>query len=254
MRVRKSIVLASTLVPPLLVSPLAMAQDGSDAWEGEGELGLLITKGNTEETNFNVRVAVKHEVEKWRNTAAVRSLYSKGEDPDTGEEETTAEKYQGEAETNYKFDERQFWFLRGAYEDDRFSAYDFQSSATTGYGQRVWQDGERSFLDLKAGAGYRYNKLEESDNGNDVEDGAVARFAGTFNYALSPNSLFIQELGTEVGIEDNNTISESLTAIQANVIGNLSMKVAYRVKHNSNAPADSESTDTETSLTVLYGF
>lgn len=249
MRVRNSIVWAT-----LMVSPLAMAQDPGDAWEGEGELGLLITKGNSEETNLNVRVALKHEIEKWRNKFAVRSLYSEGEDQDTGEQETTAEKYQGEAETNYKFDERQFWFLRGAYEDDRFSAYDFQSSATTGYGNRVWQNGERSFLDLKAGAGYRYNKLEEPEDGEDVEDGAVLRFAGEFNYALSPNALFIQELGTEVGVEDSNTITESVTALQADVIGNLSMKLSYRVKHNSNAPADSESTDTETSLALLYGF
>ncbi|WP_148863969.1 DUF481 domain-containing protein [Marinobacter fonticola] len=250
MRVRSSFVWAAALV-----TPLAMAQDAGDEWEGEGELGLLITQGNTEETNFNVRLAVKHEVETWRNTAMVRSLYSEGEDPDTGEEEATAEKYQAEAETNYKFDPTQFLFLRGAYENDRFAAYDFQSSSTAGYGNRVWEDGERSYLDLKAGAGYRFNKLEEpNDDGEDAEDGAVLRFAGAFHYALSPNAVFIQEVGSEVGLEDDNTITESLTAVQADIIGNLSMKVAYRLKHNSNAPSEAESTDTETSLTVLYGF
>lgn len=233
------------------ISPAVMAQeDPSDDWEGEAEVGLLITSGNSDETNLNTRLGLKHEIESWRNTLELRTLYSEAD------EETTSEKYLGEAETNYKFDERQFWFLRGAYEDDRFSGYQFQSSVTAGYGNRVWEVSEKTFLDLKAGAGYRYNKLyEPNDEGEKEEDGAVARFAGIFNYELSDNALFIQELSTEVGLQDDSsTISESLTAIKANLIGNLAMKLSYRVKHESKVPAGTANTDTETALSLLYGF
>lgn len=246
MRLKYSVFLLS-----VVVSPLAMAQDDtSDDWNGEAELGLLITSGNSDETNINTRIGLKHEIARWRNTLELRTLYAEAED------ETTSEKYLGEAETNYKFDERQFWFLRGAYEDDRFSGYQFQSSVTAGYGNRVWEVNKKTFLDLKAGAGYRYNKLyEPNDEGEREEDGAVARFAGIFNYELSENAVFIQELSTEVGLQDNSsTISESLTALKANLIGNLAMKLAYRVKHESQVPAGTSKTDTETSLSLLYGF
>ncbi|WP_100638429.1 DUF481 domain-containing protein [Marinobacter salexigens] len=235
-------------------APLAYGQGAKD-WQGEAELGVLITSGNTEETNINGRLGLVHEVDDWRNMADFSSNYSESENSDTGADQTTAEKYKAALETNYKFDERQYWFLRGAYEKDRFSGYDFESTASTGYGNRVWQRGERSFLDLSAGAGYRYNKLETvNSDGDDVEKEAIARLAAQFNYALSENALFHQRLSTEIGLDENNVISQSETAIKANIMGDLSMKAAYRVKHVSDAPAGVDSTDTETSLSLLYGF
>jgi putative salt-induced outer membrane protein YdiY len=105
------------------------------------------------------------------------------------------------------------------------------------------------------GGGYRYNKLKEDNaDGRDVEEEAIARLAGQFDYALSDTSLFRQKLSTEIGLDDNNTISQSETSLQSNIVGSLSMKAAFRVKHVSDAPAGSDKTDTETSLSLLYGF
>jgi len=236
-----------TAITAILLSPLAVAE--SKDWSGEAELGVLKTTGNTEETNTNGRLGLVHEVVEWRNIGDFRSVYSEAED------ETTAERYRADLETNYKFDENQYWFLRGGYEDDRFSGYDFQSSATTGYGHRLMNWGERSFLDLSAGLGYRFNKLEEPDeDGSRDEEEAIARLAAQFDFALSETSLFRQKLSSEIGLDENNVITESETSLQASVVGNLSLKVAYRVKHVSEAPPDSDDTDTETSLSLLYGF
>ncbi|SET17198.1 Putative salt-induced outer membrane protein YdiY [Marinobacter segnicrescens] len=231
-----------------LAMPLAATAQDSN-WEGEAELGLLVTTGNSEETNLKGRLGLVHETESWRNIGEFRSAYTEAED------ETTAERYRAEAETDYKFSENQFWFLRGFWENDRFSGYDFRSSATTGYGHRVWELGDDSFLDLSAGVGYRFNKLEEpDDDGNRDEDEAIARLAGQFDFALSDNALFRQKLASEIGLDENNVITESETSVQASVIGDLSLKLAYRVTHVSDAPPDSEDTDTETSLSLLYGF
>jgi len=239
---------ATLAVVTLVVSPMVMGEEVDD-WEGEGEVGILITSGNTEETNINGRLALIHEVAEWRNTGDFRSTYSETDDT------TTAEKYRAELQSDYKFEGSQYLFVRGAYEDDRFSGYDFRSSMTTGYGNRVWQRGERSFLDLSVGGGYRFNKLEEPDeDGNRDEDEAIARLAGQFDYALSENALFRQKLSTEIGLSENNTISESETSIQATVVGNLSMKAAYLVQHVSDEPAGSEDTDTQLSVSLLYGF
>ncbi|MAK49764.1 DUF481 domain-containing protein [Marinobacter sp.] len=235
-------------ITAVAIAPFASAQE-ADNWKGETELGVLITSGTTEETNIKGRLGLVHEVESWRNSGEFRTNYSETED------ETTTEKYLAELETNYKFDKNQYWFLRGSYEDDRFSGYDFESTVTTGYGNRVWTSGERSFLDLSVGGGYRYNRLEMVNaKGEDTEKEAIARLAGKFDYALTANSLFRQKLSTEIGLDDSNTVTESETSLQANVIGNLSMKAAFRVKHLSDPPVGSENTDTETSLSLLYGF
>ena len=233
-------------VVALTLPGIVLAQE---PWRGEAELGLLVTTGNSEETNLKARLGVVHETEAWRNIGELRSAYTEAED------ETTAERYRVEAETNYKFSENQFWFLRGGWENDRFSGYDYRTSATTGYGHRVWELGDKSFLDLSAGAGYRYNRLDEpDDDGNRKESEAIARLAAHLDFELSENALFRQKLSTEVGLDENNVITESETSVQASVIGNLSMKLAYHVTHVSDAPPDSVSTDTETSVSLLYGF
>ncbi|WP_339806451.1 DUF481 domain-containing protein [uncultured Marinobacter sp.] len=238
----------TAMIVALAASPALNAETRD--WKGEGELGLLITSGNSDETNLNARLGLVHEVEKWRNIGEFRSNVSESDDT------TTAERYRAALETNYKFTERQYWYLRGAYEDDRFSGYDFQSSVTTGYGNRVWESGTRSFLDLSIGAGYRFNKLDvpDPDTGSRDEDEAIARLAGQFDYALSESALFRQTVSSELGLDENNVITESETSLQATIVDNLSMKAAYRVKHVSDAPEGSRKTDTITSLSLLYGF
>ncbi|MDX5329440.1 DUF481 domain-containing protein [Marinobacter shengliensis] len=243
MGIRKPLVIAC-----MALAPMAQAQD-SENWKGEAELGLLKTSGNTEETKVNGRLGLQYETQTWRNTGEFSSRYTETED------QTTAEEYKAALEADYKFDDQQYWFVRGSYEDDRFSGYDFESTLTTGYGNRVWQAGDRSFLDLSVGGGYRYNKLKEDNaDGRDVEEEAIARLAGQFDYALSDTALFRQKLSTEIGLDDNNTISQSETSLQSNIVGSLSMKAAFRVKHVSDAPVGSDKTDTETSLSLLYGF
>lgn len=244
MLIRKPLAIAC-----LALAPLAQAQESGN-WEGEAELGVLLTSGNTEETKVNGRLGLIHDADVWRNSGDFKSKYTEADD------ETTAEEYAAALQSDYKFDDRQYWFVRGAWENDRFSGYDFESALTTGYGNRVWQSGERSYLDLSAGAGYRYNKLEEvdTDTGRDVEEEAIARLAGQFDYGLSATSLFRQKLSTEIGLDDNNTVTESETSLQSTIVNSLSMKVAFRVKHVSDAPEGSDDTDTETSLSLLYGF
>ncbi len=229
-------------------APLAQASE-DDKLSSEFELGVLMTSGNTEETNVDSRFAIAQESRRWRNTAELGARHTEAED------ETTAEQYRAEGETNYKFTERQYWFLRGAWEDDRFSGYAFESSITAGYGHRLWESGEKSFWSVSTGLGYRYNRFDEPDeNGEEAEDSVIARFATQLDYEISDRALFRQKLSTEVGLEENNTISQSETALQATVVGNLSMKTAFRVKHVSDPPEGKERTDTETALTLLYTF
>jgi len=227
------------------------AADESKAgnWQGEAELGVLITSGNTEETNIKSRLALKHEVEKWRNTGEFRSGYAEAEDV------TTSEKYRLELESDYKFADRQYWFVRAFYEDDRFSGFEYESSLTTGYGNRIWAEGDRSFLDLSAGAGYRFDRLDTPDqNGDRDRNETIARVAGQYDQALSATALFRQTLSVEQGLDNGATVTESETSVQANVLGSLSMKATYRVQHLSDPPAGADKTDTEISVSLLYGF
>ncbi|WKE65130.1 DUF481 domain-containing protein [Gallaecimonas kandeliae] len=238
----------------MLAAQAAYADDAAGAaekknWKGEAELGVLVTTGNSESTNVKGRLNVTQDLDKWRNNYQLESLYTKSDG------DTTAEKYRAAAQGDYKIDKKQFWFVRGSYDDDRFSGYDYQLSTSTGYGNRFWETDEGSFFEASGGLGYRYNRFNEADvNGDMSEQTAIARLAAKFEYKLSATSLFRQELNSEIGLSQSNAITESVTSLQANVMGNLAMKVSFRVKYSSNAPDDAKSTDTETSFTLLYGF
>ena len=53
---------------------------------------------------------------------------------------------------------------------------------------------------------------------------------------------------------DTNTKTRSESALLAKINGSLQMKIAYNVTNNSDVADDEESTDTETSLTLVYSF
>lgn len=232
----------------LFILMMSGAAAAESSWENEAELGLLMKSGNTDERKFNGRLSTLQDSEWWRNRAEARSLFSKSAGI------TSTEKYLANFESDYKFAPHQFVFLKGKYEDDRFSGFDFESSLVAGYGNRVWEEAE-AFLELRLGAGYRYNKLKvPNDQGAKEEEGGVLNAGGRFEYPLSESASFLQVLNVEYGVDDYNTITDSETAVQARLKGSLSLKAAYRVKNQSRPPQGDEKTDTETTLSLLYGF
>ena len=60
--------------------------------------------------------------------------------------------------------------------------------------------------------------------------------------------------GSEISTSGGNTVNESVSALQANIVDNLAMKLAYRVKYTSDVPSDTDTTDPETTASVLYSF
>ena len=245
------------LAASLVVSSFAFAdteymdtesEDASNI-SGSAELGFVSTSGNSDTNNLNGRLSLTQESIQWRTEYNLSALYS------SSDSETTAEKYTSAIQSNYKFDTEQFWFIRGTHEEDRFSGYRHRSSTSTGYGNRFWQKEDGSYLEASTGAGYREFAIDREMNPDGESDrGTFVRFAATYEYHLSDSSLFHQELNTEISTEGGNDVYESISAIQANIIDNLAMKLAYRVKYTSDVPENTETTDSETTASILYSF
>lgn len=69
---------------------------------------------------------------------------------------------------------------------------------------------------------------------------------------MSANAVFMQSISTEIG--SDSTISRSESALSSDIVGNLAMKLALNIKHQSEVPVGNEKTDTETSMTIVYKF
>src|SRR5690606_35431049 len=97
----------------------------------------------------------------------------------------------------------------------------------------------------------RASQLEPGED--DTEEAGILRVAGRFMYPLSAGARFDQRFSTESSIlGDNNFIAESESALVANLVSSLAMKLAVSVRYLKEPPSGKKSTDTETSVTLIY--
>lgn len=219
----------------------ASANQDDVRWHGEGAFGLTITSGNNETETLNTSLELNKDNKVWRHKLELTALNV------TNEESTTAERYTLGYKTDYKISEKAYFFSAFRYDDDRFSGFDFQSSLTAGYGRRVLE-GARSRLDVETGLGYRFAETVEGQ----TQDQPTGRLYGDYSYDVSDNAVFNQKLLVEPG--PDNTFTESTTAFRVGFAEKLALKVAFTARNNSSTPGGRKSTDTLTSVSVVYSF
>ncbi|WP_016955149.1 DUF481 domain-containing protein [Catenovulum agarivorans] len=238
------------VISAALTSGSAIAQAPA---EGEFELGIIVTSGNTETTSLKGKIAYKHELENWSNQYQLDALYKKDEigEGDEKVSQTTAQKYFLSGQGDYKLnDKNSALFIFASYEDDKFSGFEYQSTVAVGYSDQLFKT-DQSYLKYNVGPGYTFNKVD----GGEKDESAVLRLAAEYQYKFSDHAKFTQKLSTEAALESGkNTKTKSESAVSANLMGSLSMKAAYTVTHNSEVPDNKENTDTTTSITFVYLF
>jgi putative salt-induced outer membrane protein len=229
-------------VTVLAAAPLfVMAEEEAQGWTNEVELGLVATSGNTDTENLKLRADSLANMDKFKHNVHFDSLRA------SIDGETTAQRLYAFYQADYKLGEHRSTFGRIAYNDDQFSGFNYQADVTFGYAQRLFTT-ETMRLEGDVGIGMR---ISEFDSGAKDEE-PILRLAAKYVWDVSDNAQFQQKLSTEIG--SDSTISRSDSSIKANIRGNLSMKLALTVRHNSLVPIDRKNTDTETSVTLVYGF
>ncbi|WOH36188.1 DUF481 domain-containing protein [Thalassotalea fonticola] len=227
-----------------LSSTAAIAEEEVKIWSGDVDFGYTNLTGNTEETTTSGKVHVLRESAPWKYVAHFETLYSESND------EKSAERWGAFTRLEYNFTEKNYVFGRISYDEDKFSGYDSQSTATAGLGWNLIESEDMDW-DFETGVGYRSAKVEDPLVAEDEEE-TIVRLSTLFSWKFSPTASFVQLLSTEIGEE--NTISLSESALKVQVIGQLSLKLSYIVKHTEEVPVDTEDTDTETVVSVTYSF
>ena len=220
-------------------------------WTTSAELGAITTSGNTVGTSVTGKIDAKQELEHWSNQYIFSAFFKEDEKTGTDGEkftEKSAERYLISAKAAYKL-ENEFdkLFMFGSYTDDEFGAYTEYTTLAVGYGTR-WYNTEDKSLDVEIGPGYFSGKRSDGE----TESGLIARGAAAFKWTISESASFNQTLSVEYGDDNTRTIAES--ALLAKINGSLQMKAAFLVQNDSDVTAGKKSTDTQTSLTLVYSF
>ncbi len=224
---------------------------GADkVWTTSAELGAITTSGNTVGTSVTGKIDAKQELEQWSNQYILSAFFKEDEKTENGNKvtEKSAERYFVSAKAAYKLEEDfDKLFVFGSYTDDKFGAYLKYTTLAVGYGTRIYNAEDKS-LDVEIGPGYFTGERSTGE----TENGLIVRGAAAFNWAISESASFAQTLSVEYGDDNTRTIAES--ALLAKINGALQMKAAFLVQNDSEVPLGKKSTDTQTSLTLVYSF
>lgn len=223
----------------LLLGASAAAQAD---WSGKGEAGIVFARGNSETDTANIKLDMARELDRWKHGFGIAVLRA------SNNSITNAERYGAAWQSDFKINDRDFWFGNLGYEQDEFSGFEYQASATTGYG-RKFIDTDSTKLVGQLGAGYRrlQNAVTGATSGDPVLRGDLA-----FERVLTETTRIIDKLSIVAG--DSNTLATNELALQVKMSDAFALSFGVGVRMNTDPPAGAKKTDTLTTINLVYGF
>jgi putative salt-induced outer membrane protein YdiY len=239
----------------LVLTLLSISAAHAQGWTGKAELGLLFADGNSESKSANAKIDFTHEGVDWKNNIYAAALY--GENA----EFANAERYEARYQADYRITDKLSWFLALRGEQDRFSGFAYQATASTG-ATFVFLDNADTKFDLSLGAGYKRFQpqvLIQTDAGEVIDrirgeddDDPVATLSSNYEHAFNANTKITNKFLTEAGRE--NTSVQNDLALQVTMYEAFALAVGIGVRYNSDPPPLAESTDTLFTVNLVYNL
>lgn len=212
-----------------------------DNWTGRLEVGASRATGNVDNFGLYGSMSATREGLNWRH--ALRANVDLQETDGIRTQERLLAAY----EPRFKVNDRFSTYALLQAERDPLAGYDARYSASLGLGYALVKQ-PRLTVDVQGGPAYRYVQL--TDNGN--EQSLSGRAALDARYTLRPGVALTQN-ATAYLDGAGNTFT-SATGLEAQLIGSLTARVSYNVQYESEPPAGRVATDTQSRVSLVYGF
>lgn len=233
----------------LLLLPLTAT---SETWSGTGELGLVISRGNSDAETLNTKLSLGREGTRWKHGVFFAALRS------ARDGDTTANRYELGGKSDYKLSEDSYAYGSLRYENDDFAPFDYQWTAALGYGRTVIKN-DRTELSFEGGPGFRRARprdLVPAGGGEpvrqDTDSDLILRAAAQFKHRISDTTDLVNATLLESG--DDNTLLQNDLGVQVKINARMALKAGFQVRHNTEASGDTRKTDTLTTLNLVYSF
>jgi putative salt-induced outer membrane protein len=242
-------VCADDAPPPPATPPPPPAQ----GWSGKGEVGYVMSRGNTDTDVANAKIDLGDLVGDWKHTMHLEALYGRSADI------TSAERWAALLQSDYQITPRAFGFAALHYVDDEFSGFQYQASATTGIGYHVLNTVSDK-LTAQIGAGYR--RLRPELLVMDAAGAVIGRtpgestgaaigtasidYAHIFNASTKITNKVLAESGS------GNTSLENDLAVVVAMSKKLALSAGYTIQENTQPPAGLKRVNTLTTLNLVY--
>lgn len=223
-------------------------------WTGSGQLGIVQAHGNTNSSSANAKIDAADQLEMWKHTFGFNALYSESDDVTSGNRWDTM------WQSDYKLTEKSFWFGGLRYADDKYGAFSYEGTVTTGFGYKFY-DTDTTKLSVQAGAGYKRSQpqtlIKDPNSGEvigrdegDVSNRGVITGGINFEHALTPNTKVLNKFLVETA--SDNTFAQNIFALQVSMSDRLALSVGYELRENTSPPPDQHRLDSLTTLNLVY--
>ena len=245
-----------TVIGALLAAPLgAHADDLPQGWSGKGQAGYVMSRGNSDTDAANVKIDLNLLRNDWKHSLELNGLFGRSGGI------TSAERWDARLQSNYEITAHLFTFGALYYQDDRFSGFDYQASASAGMGYK-FVDSETTKLAAQIGVGYRSLRPElliKDDAGAVIDrvplqtETEVVGTAGIdFMHQFTDTTRLTDKLVAESG--SSNTSIKNDLALEVKINRKLSLAAGYSLLENTKPPQGLKRTDTITTLNLVYAF
>lgn len=225
----------------LVVTLLAVAPAHAD-WTGKGELGGVLARGNTDTETINGKLDIAKEVDRWTHKGGFSILRT------VNDGVTSANRWELRGQSDYRLTDRSYVVGALRYEDDEFTDYDYQATASVGYGYKLI-DHDKTRLDGQVGVGYRLAKLR--DTGESQND-AIIRAALDYAHQLTDTTELTNKFLVEAG--SDNTYLQNVLSLAVKMNASLALGLSYEVRHNTYVEPGTEKTDQILTANLVFGF
>lgn len=228
-----------------LTPALAMAENG---WTGAGELGLALSRGNSETESLNAKLGLNFEDEAWKHSLGFAALRQKGESAASEELELTANRYELSGSSAWTWDERRYVIGSLRYENDDFAPYEYQAIGAIGLGWYLIKEEATEWL-IEGGPGYR--RFKDVATGQTDGEG-VLRAKMAYKHAFNDSTSFENVLLVESG--SDNTFAQNNAGVSVKMNAKLALKAGLEIRHNSDVAPGLEKTDRLFTTNLVYSF
>jgi putative salt-induced outer membrane protein len=235
----------------------ARADDPPHGWSGKGQLGYLMSRGNSDSDSANAKLDVIHVADTWKHELNVNGLYGKSANV------VSAERWDARFQSDYRITKQLFAFGAVTYEHDIFSGFQYQATGTGGVGYKLINT-DTTKLSAQIGVGYRSLRpetLRKEIPGSDAVTGRVlldrsSEVVGTagsdFDHSFNPSTKLTDKLIAQSG--SDNTSLENDLALEVKMSQKLALAAGFTLRDNTNPPAGLKKKDTATTLNLVYAF
>lgn len=216
-----------------LVSSLALPVSAWADWTGRGEAGVAFADSNSSTTTstVNAKFELANQLEQWKHAFGASGVYASSKD-ENGLKATTANRWEGHQQSDFKFSERGFWFENLRHESDEIGSFEYQSTATTGLGYRL-ADLKYSKLSVQLGVGYKlFKKRVEAPDATQRDHDVIGSGMLDYQQSLTDNTSLTEKLIVESG--DTNTSAQNDLVLQVKMSDVMALALGFQVRYNSD--------------------